>query len=867
MREPVFQLIRARTAASIAVTGERSLTYGQLESLSNRIAHHLIAAGVAPAMRVGVSLERRVEMVAALLGIMKAGAAYVPIDPHYPPERVAYLLKDGAVAHVLTESAHFDKFGAVERVLSVDDGAIAEHADTAPEVRVTEDDPAYVIYTSGSTGQPKGVVVPHGALSNHTVAMSSTYALTHNDHVLQVASISFDVAGEEIYPTLLSGARLVLRPDDLLQSFDRFMEFLNDQTITVANLSTAFWHAWVSHLDNANHKPPASLRALIVGTEQASTKHLNTWTRIAGPSVDWFNSYGPTETTITSTCYAHDGSIVAPDARLPIGHPIANTTVHVLDETRSPVAQGNPGELYIGGAGVALGYLGRPELTAQRFIQSPFDDNDRLYKTGDLVTQRHDGALEYVGRVDFQVKIRGYRIELGEIESVLAQHPDVTHVVVTAPEDNAGQKRLVAYVVPVDSANPPAVGALRDTLKRALPEYMVPAAILIMPELPLTPNGKVDRDALPAPDWSRIKQASYTAPTTPTEAFLCRLWSSTLGIEQIGIDDNFFDIGGHSLHAVTMFGGVHAEYGVDLPLARLLEHPTVAQLATLVDASVSSGQSSEFRTLVALRAQGERLPFICASGTGGNVLLFHDLVSYLPQDQPFYGLQFVGVDGRIDPFDTFEQMAAQHVRDIREAFPNGPYVIGGYSGGSQVAFEIAQQLVRQGAEVRKLIVIDMPIGLLSTESATDKVSRQKEALSQGGLSHFQEWVATRAWWEFERLSLGAIRRYARLTGGSIPLAYRDRYMNEAWSRARAQYVYKPYPGRIDVFRTAEYRDKGIDLGWDQVARDGVTMHELPGAHHSIMRPPHVSALAQSLATVLEEAHDGRSRKEPNVGSI
>ena len=863
--ETLLRSAARRDLQAVAVQdGDVRLTFGQLQQRSDRLAHVLNARGINSGDRVGVSLDRCADLIVALVAVWKAGAAYVPIDPHYPQERVAYLLNDSGIQCVLCTRALANETSLTSaNPIYVDEAELDDKKQGALTIDASTEDPAYMIYTSGSTGKPKGVLVPHRALVNHGLAMADHYSLSSDDRVLQVASISFDVAAEEIYPTLLAGATVVLRPPTLLESFDGFTDFIHKERITVVNISTAFWHAWVSHLVAMEQSVPPSLRALIVGTEQASAKYLNLWSKLTDDRVQWFNSYGPTETTITSTSYRHPGGQVDPSAPLPIGFPIDNTQVHVLDEALSPVQFGTPGELYIGGAGVALGYFDRPQLTAERFIESPFEPGKRLYKTGDIVRQRQDSALIYVGRVDFQVKIRGYRIELGEIEALLTRHPDLNAAVVTAPEDDQGNKRLVACVVPMDAEDPPAVGALREFLTKELPAYMIPSAILILPDLPMTPNGKVDRNALPTPDWSRISVSKYEAPSTDVQKHLTELWSEILGIERIGIDDDFFGLGGHSLHAVALFGAISRKYGVDLPLAKLLERPTIAELALLLEPGDRKSippssrrqrraSAAGFKTLVPLRKSGDKPPIFFASGTGGNVLLFHDLVSYMPADRPIYGLQFQGVDGYHDPIATFEEMAERHVTEIRQAHPNGPYCIGGYSGGSQVAFEIAQQLIAQGAEVSALIVVDMPIGLLDTESAADKVARQKEGLQQGGLKHLQQWIQGRWLWEKERWTLKWIRRRARLLDQPIPLSYRDRYMNEAWSRARERYVYKPYPGAINVFRTKENREKGDDLGWDQVAEKGIVLHDLPGAHHSIMRAPHVVIFAEKLAQMLEQ---------------
>ena len=464
---------------------------------------------------------------------------------------------------------------------------------------------AYVIYTSGTTGRPKGVVVPHGALANHAAAIAGAYGLRPDDRVLQFASISFDIAGEEIYPSLAPGATLVLRTPALSLEPRALVQLIDRRRLTVVNIPTPLWHEWCGELELAGSRqqallPPAGLRLVVVGTEGALPERLGAWLdglgRAGRSAPRWVNAYGPTEATVTSILYAasprRGRSVAAAPVRVPIGRPIAGLRAYVLDARLEPVPLGSAGELCLGGAGLARGYLGRPSATAAVFVPDPFaarrpDAGGRLYRTGDLARVRPDGAIEFLGRTDDQVKIRGFRIEPGEVEAALAGHPEVREVAVVAREAG-GDRRLIAYVAPRDGEEPPAADALADWLHERLPAYMVPAAFVSLAELPLTPAGKVDRERLPepAPDAVTGERAPYLAPRTPAEEALAAIWSDVLEVERVGVDDDFFRLGGHSLLATRVISRVRDRLGVELPLRALFEARTVAALAPRLGAAV-----------------------------------------------------------------------------------------------------------------------------------------------------------------------------------------------------------------------------------------------------------------------------------------
>jgi amino acid adenylation domain-containing protein len=597
-----------RTPDNVAVVfEERQLTYAQLNARANQLAHHLQALGAGPEVLVAMCMERSLEMVIGLLGVLKAGAAYVPLDPAYPKERLTFMLEDAQARVLLTQQRLVaelveDRGSKIEdrdsrssifnsRIqivcLDADWEIIARESEKNPLSAVTADNLAYVIYTSGSTGKPKGVMTQHWSLVNHTEAAGIDYDLQQTDHVLQFASISFDASAEEIYPCLTRGATLVLRSEEMLDSVSLFTRASQDWPLTVLNLPTAYWHQIAPRLSAEVSTLLPSLRLVILGGERALPDRITAWQQQVGRRVRLFNTYGPTEATIVATRWelseSAEGCTALSD--VPIGRPIANVQAYVLDRRLRPVAVGVAGELHIGGVGVARGYLNSPELTAERFIPDPFgsEPGARLYKTGDLVRYRPDGNLEFLGRLDDQTKVRGFRVEPGEIEAALNQHAAVRENVVVARENGQGSHRLVAYLVAAHEPAP-TVSELRGFLEEKLPEYMVPSAFVLLDALPLTPHGKVDRRALPATDGTRPElNKPFVAPRTPTEKLLAEIWAQVLGVEPIGVQDNFFDLGGHSLLATQIMFRLRDTFQAEISLRTLFEKPTIEELALAVE--------------------------------------------------------------------------------------------------------------------------------------------------------------------------------------------------------------------------------------------------------------------------------------------
>ncbi len=596
----------ARTPDAVAlVHKDGCLTFGQLDGRANFVAHQLRAAGVGAGAIVGLCVERTAEMAIGLLGVLKAGAAYLPLDPAYPTDRLRFLLADTAARVVLTQPHLRPSLPAFDGTVldiapSVEPDAPAREVNTLagasgsieaePARALTSlagasgspDDVAYVIYTSGSTGTPKGVQVTHQNLVNLCAGVQRMLDLRPNDRVLQFTSLSFDVAAEEIFPAWTTGAAVVLRPTGPVPTGAELVRFVEQHGLTVLELPTAYWHELTAELAADPQPLPLSLRAVVVGGERARADVAAEWHRITGGRVAWINAYGPTETTVTSVAYAPPMGTAPPAGDVPIGRPLANVRAYVLDPAGRPQPVGVPGELFVGGDGVARGYVNRPELTAQRFVTDPFHGG-RMYKTGDRGRWRADGQLEFLGRIDDQVKVRGFRIEPGEIEAALARHVGLRQVAVVARPDEAGHMQVVAYAAPASGVEAPDAAALAAFLRQSLPEYMLPAAWEILPELPLTAGGKVDRRALPAPSAARSVR-EFVAPRTQTETVVAAVWAELFNVERVGAEDNFFDLGGHSLLAVQLAARLSRTVRREVSVRSILFYPTVAALAEAIDA-------------------------------------------------------------------------------------------------------------------------------------------------------------------------------------------------------------------------------------------------------------------------------------------
>lgn len=583
----LFEAQAAQTPDAVALSFEgATLTYAELNRRANRLAHHLRELGVGPEIGVGVYVERSFEMIVGVLGILKAGGAYVPLDPTYPQERLAFMIEDTQAPVILTHTRLLGKLLVYSgRIVNLDDDPGSAYADDNLDGGATAGSLAYVMYTSGSTGAPKGTSIVHRAIVRLVKNTNFASLTAAAETFLQLATLSFDASTLEIWGSLLNGGKLVIFPAHK-PSLDELARFIEEQRITTLWLTAGLFHQMVESYPESLSR----VRQLLAGGDVLSVAHVRQMLNLLPPGHTLINGYGPTENTTFTCCYPMHSAALAcagsQSSTVPIGRPIANTQVYILDRAMRPVPVGVPGELYIGGDGLARGYWRLPELTAERFVSHPFSDEPgaRLYKTGDRARYLPSGDVEFMGRLDNQVKIRGYRVEPGEIEAHLEQHPAVQNAVVVTREDVPGDKRLVAYVI-ASPGQQPTADTLREALQTALPDYMIPAAFVRLDALPLTPNGKVDRAKLPAPDWTQAA-ATHVPPRTPTEETLAAIWQSVLGMTQVGVHDNFFALGGHSLLATRVISRVQQSFQIAIPLRAIFEAPTVAGLAAAVEEAI-----------------------------------------------------------------------------------------------------------------------------------------------------------------------------------------------------------------------------------------------------------------------------------------
>ena len=841
------------------------LTYAQVQNRALRLAHHLRQLGVGVEDRVAVCVERSPEMVAILLGIFHAGAAYVPLDPTHPPKRQAYMMADAQARLLIAGGPHRALGDEAEvPVLSFDSTHLPEVSANAPPLPPADAERlAYVLYTSGSTGAPKGVQIRHRALLHELENFAETPGMGRDDVVLALATLAFDIHTIELFLPLLLGARIVVASRETARDGARLRRLLEEGEITFVQATPATWQLLLA----AGWQGP-QVKALCGG--EALTRELAE--QILATGSELWNIYGPTETTVwSSRLRVGPEALVSP--LISIGRPLDNMRFLILDRHLEPTPIGVPGELHIGGVGVDRGYLGRPRLTAEVFVPNPFHraNGGRLYKTGDLARFAVSGHIEFLGRRDFQVKIRGFRIELGEIEAVLLEHPSVARVAVVVHDDSSPQ--LVAWFVPEsdsanpdsanpDSANPDSANPatlpqiLRDTLLEALPAYMVPATFMRVEELPLNPNGKIDRGALsrtPPQEASPQNLPQSTAPRDDTELRLATIWQDVLERDNVGVEDDFFALGGHSLLAVRLMDRIHQETAQELPVATLFEHPTIAALARRLRQTTPETWSP----LVPLHPHNRQQPppLYFVHPAGGQVLCYHPLAKKLGSNQPFYGLQAQGLLPGQDPQTTVEAMAATYLQAIRRHQPKGPYFLGGYSLGGHIAYEMACRLREEGEEIPLLAIVDIyPEEAYTTPEATrpkDPADLYSQMLAADGIHLPAEELRDLP--EEERLTrvLTAARK-----SGSVPPDIRPeevrRYFRLFEANTWLTYRPGPYPGHLTVFHTEEHPGGPMETllaAWEERVASCKAI-PISGDHHSLLHPPHVDTLADALRNLL-----------------
>jgi amino acid adenylation domain-containing protein len=839
----LFEEQAQRMPDRIAVTfGQTSLSYSELNQRANQLARTLrkMSAGqdLSTLQPVGICVERSLDMIIGVLGILKAGMAYVPLDPAFPAERLAFMMDDSQMQILVTQPQLVQRLPphhARVVYLNADQPELDSLDITDLALNFTGEEPAYLLYTSGSTGKPKGVLIQHRAVVNFLLSMRQKPGLCCDDVLVAVTTLSFDIAGLEMYLPLISGAQVVIASSIEVSDASRLADLIKHSGATVMQATPATWRMLIE----SKWEGKADLKILCGG----DTLHRELAESLLERCESLWNMYGPTETTIWSTVKR-----IERGASINIGRPIANTRIYILDDNHNPVPIGIPGDLYIAGLGLAREYLHRPELTASLFIADPFclKPDARMYSTGDVARYLPDGDIELLGRSDFQVKLRGYRIELGEIETLLAMHPSVQQAVVVVREDTPGNKRLVAYYVP-QVIQAPSHDELRHYLKGSLPDYMVPSAIVSLDVMPMTPNRKVNRGALPAPQTSGMR-AEFTrlAPRDEVETKLVQIWREVLGVPDVGVTDHFFEIGGHSLMAVRVFARIEDVFDQNMPLTTIFEEDTIEHLA----AALKRGHdAASWVTLVPIQPKGTKPPLFFVHPLSGDVIGYVAWTKHLGNDQPFYGLRARGLDGVQPPFCRIEEMASFYIKEIRKVQPAGPYYLGGYCAGGPIAFEMAQQLHVQGERVALVAIVNQ-----APPNSDYHRFRLRKGVFSAFLRNLPYWLGDTA-----RLSMKELAYRATEKILSQHILNRDKKYVAAFGQAWGAYIPKPYPGKLTVFRTIRqplFCSFDPQLCWGALAEDGVEVYTIPGSNTTILRAPDSYEFARQLGICLE--HSQRS---------
>jgi amino acid adenylation domain-containing protein len=832
--------------------GDAALHYAELDADSNRLARRLRALGVAPEQRVVILVDRSVEMIVALLAVLKAGCAYVPLDAANPPERLAFLLADAAPAAIIITEAQrplLPERPPTVVSLERDRDAIArESTDPLPDL-VGPDALAYMIYTSGSTGQPKGVQIEQRSVLAFLDGLAPHLAFGPGDVHGAVASLSFDMSALDIYATLTAGACLLLVPRELVAHPQALRAYLAAHDATSLQATPTAWRM----LLEAGWSPEPGFRALSGG--EALSQVLADKLTVMG--LDVWNLYGPTEVTI----YAYVAHLAAGD-RVTLGHPLATATGYVLDERGAPVARGADGLLFLGGPQVARGYWQRAELTAERFVADRFAGwpGARLYNTGDIVHARADGALEYVGRRDDQVKVRGYRIELAEVEAAFLEQPGVVSAAVVVHRAPTGEDpRLIAYVTvgkgvrrstDRNAVYVPVATLLRYAVAEALPSHMVPERVVVLNAMPVTVAGKIDRVGLAAmprqltiPEF--VRAGSLVEPRTDIERRLAEIFERVLDMRPIGVTDNFFDLGATSVAATRLFTEIEQQIGPHLPLAPLFTAPTIEQLAALIEENATEARSMQRSTsLVAIQPRGSRPPIVCVHGGVGTILHFRPLARYLGDDQPFYGLQMQGLEGDLPLHTSIEAMAHHYVNEMLAHHVRGPYVVAGYCFGAIVAQEMARMLTARGQRVTLLV---------SLNGASAGFIRRKRR--EAAIPLWRRAGLRRAWDQLQqRIEFLRIRRASAL-GHAFDEAARRHVIPTITHHLEQTYVAKPWKGPMLVAQSETmFRER--DIGWREIKGIDVQTHVSAtwvDDKRQILMEPAVVWLADTVRMAIDRA--------------
>ncbi|NET03149.1 MAG: amino acid adenylation domain-containing protein [Symploca sp. SIO2B6] len=837
-----IERMKVQPQSLAVITPECQLTYQQLYQRAAGLAAQLRRLGATANTLVAVVMEKGWEQVVAVLGILISGAAYLPIDPSLPKERQWYLLQQGEVKLVLTQPLLKGNLSWPENVQSL---YVDESLERFSEISLhhgNNQDLAYVIFTSGSTGKPKGVAINHQSAVNTIVDINQRFGVKSCDRVLALSALNFDLSVYDILGILAAGGTIVIPSSEAVKDPAHWLELIVKEGVTIWNSVPALMQMLVEHLSARPEITLLSLRLALLSGDWLPLK-LPEQIQAYCSNLELVSLGGATEASIWSIYYPI--TTVNPNWNsIPYGKPLSNQRFYVLNELMEPTPIWVPGKLYIGGIGLALGYWRDQDKTKASFITHP-DTGERLYKTGDLGRYLPDGNIEFLGREDFQVKINGYRIELGEIEAVLRQHSAIKQAVVIVSEDSQQHKHLIAYVVNEDSSLNSK--QLESHLQQKLPEYMLPDAFVFLNNLPLTSNGKIDRKALPAPELNLTQEEEFIPPRDIIELQLAQIWSELLNVTSVGVTSNFFDLGGNSFIAIRLLSQIQQKFHKDLPLATLFQSSTISELAHLIRSSVDS---IPWSALVPIKSNGDRTPLFLIHPFGGNVLCYQDLARHLSLQQPIYGLQAVGLNPQCEAHTQIEQMAAHYIQVLQTAQAHGPYFLSGWSMGSLIAFEIAQQLSRQGEKIALLALIDpSPLSLKIT------------SISEGNLALLVLGLVGELNLDLEYLNqlepdqqiiyvVDQAKQNNRITA-DFDLEQINHLLKIGKLNYQAEQNYIPqyYSGKIILFKASE-TDADLEAAWKKLATN-VENVLVPGNHHTMLRPPHVEILAQQLQQYID----------------
>ncbi|MEM9154354.1 MAG: amino acid adenylation domain-containing protein [Cyanobacteria bacterium P01_F01_bin.33] len=849
--QQLFETQVERTPDAIAVAyGDRQYTYRELNSRANQLARHLQTLGVQAETLVGIYVERSMEMVVGLLGILKAGGAYVPLDPDYPAERLAFMLEDTQIPVLLTQQSLTEKISSSKAqiiCLDSDRDILDSQLDENLASTTAIDRLAYVIYTSGSTGKPKGVSVIHRGIVR--LLFNTDYIqLDSSDTIAQVSNSSFDAATFEIWGALLHGGKLVIIPKEIFLSPQDFAVELHEQKIDALFLTTALFNQLAGTVPYAF----ANLKYLLFGGEAVDPKSVKKVLDLSPPE-HLLHVYGPTEST-TFTSWYRVQKVSEEAITLPIGRPIANTQIYILDRYLQPVPVGIPGELYIGGDGLAKGYFNRPQLSEEKFIPNPFDacSNSKLYKTGDSARYLPDGNVEFIARLDNQVKIRGFRIELGEIEAALLQMSELEACLAVVRDKELGDKRIVLYAIPNQEAGV-TIADIRNHLHEKLPAYMMPSAFVLLEEFPLTPNGKIDRKALPAPQLA--SDAAKAQPRNELERTLVEIWESCLGIHPIGIRDSFFDLGGHSLLAVKILAEIERKIKLKLSINQLFQFPSIAAISENLGEETARSRKA---CLVSMKPGNNTSPLFLIHAIGSSILFYQPLVEHLRTERPIYGIQSAFLRNPEARIHSVEGLAQYYVHQIQRVQPQGPYFLGGASFGGLVAYEIAQQLAQRGESIGALILFDRPApGGYQSPNMGKRYQQHWQKILESGPTYLASKIKNRTAFEIDKIRAN-LRQKQRHLYKKLELPT-EKFLGDTivdrQTKLAESYAPEPYSGEIHVIRAEDVGEDGTvfeeDLGWSEYALGGVKVWPNPGGHMSIFKVPHVRPLANRIDSILK----------------